>query len=236
MGGFTYTGASVSNFHHHQSVAPIEPPNPPQRPPSAAHMNPYLDRLQPYPFEKLAELKRGIEPNPNLSPIALSIGEPKHPTPAFIGETLLAHLHQLSAYPNTRGLALLRETIADWLTRRFQLPAASLDPERQVLPVNGTREALFAFAQAVVDARARRAGADAEPLLSDLRGRGAARRRDTALSALHRRNRLRAGLRRRRRRDLAPLPVALSVLTGQPHRCGHRPAWADAADRLGPGT
>ena len=117
-------------------------------------MNPYLDRLQPYPFERLAELKRGIEPNPNLAPIALSIGEPKHPTPAFIGETLLAHLHQLSAYPNTRGLALLRESIADWLARRFQLPAASLDPERQILPVNGTREALFAFAQAVVDPRA----------------------------------------------------------------------------------
>jgi len=117
-------------------------------------MNPYLARLHPYPFEKLAELKRGIEPNSDLAPIALSIGEPKHPTPAFIGETLMAHLYQLSAYPNTRGLALLRETIADWLAKRFQLPTASLNPERQILPVNGTREALFALAQAVVDPRA----------------------------------------------------------------------------------
>jgi len=117
-------------------------------------MNPNLDRLQPYPFEKLAALKQGIEPPASLSAIALSIGEPKQPTPAIIGEALLAHLHQLAVYPNTRGLPLLRGVVAEWLTRRYQLPAGALDPERQVLPVNGTREALFAFAQAVVDPRA----------------------------------------------------------------------------------
>lgn len=114
-------------------------------------MNPDLARLQPYPFEKLAALKAGIEPPVELGHIALSIGEPKHPTPKFIVETLIAHLHLLSAYPTTRGLPALRQTIADWLTRRFQLPAGSLDPERQILPLNGTREGLFAFAQALVD-------------------------------------------------------------------------------------
>lgn len=114
-------------------------------------MNPDLDRLQDYPFEKLARLKQGVEPPRTLAPVTLSIGEPKHPTPQFISETLITHLHGLSSYPLTRGQSALRRTIADWLTRRFRLPVDSLDPESQVLPVNGTREALFAFAQAVVD-------------------------------------------------------------------------------------
>jgi N-succinyldiaminopimelate aminotransferase len=114
-------------------------------------MNPDLDRLQPYPFEKLAALTADIEPNSGLDHIALSIGEPKHPTPSFITEATVAHLHGLSIYPSTRGLPELRATIAEWLTRRFALPDGGVDPERQVLPVNGTREALFALAQVVVD-------------------------------------------------------------------------------------
>jgi len=114
-------------------------------------MNPDLARLQPYPFEKLAALKAGLAPPAALGHIALSIGEPKHPTPDFITESLIAHLHLLSSYPSTRGLPALRQAIADWLTRRFHLPPASLDPERQILPLNGTREGLFAFAQALVD-------------------------------------------------------------------------------------
>ena len=114
-------------------------------------MNTDLDRLQPYPFEKLAALKAGIMPPESLDHIALSIGEPKHPTPGFISEELLTHLHGLSGYPITKGTAALRQAVAKWLTQRFKLPAESLDPETQVLPVNGTREALFAFAQAVID-------------------------------------------------------------------------------------
>ncbi len=114
-------------------------------------MNPDLDRLQPYPFEKLAALTAGIVPPSGLNRIALSIGEPKHPTPGIITEALIANLHGLSVYPSTRGLPELRATIASWLTKRFALPAGDIDPERQVLPVNGTREALFAFAQTVVD-------------------------------------------------------------------------------------
>jgi N-succinyldiaminopimelate aminotransferase len=114
-------------------------------------MNPDLGRLQPYPFEKLAALNAGVEPASSLEHIALSIGEPKHPTPGFITETLIAHLHGLTVYPSTRGLPELRTTVAEWLGRRFALPDGGIDPERQVLPVNGTREALFAFAQTVVD-------------------------------------------------------------------------------------
>jgi N-succinyldiaminopimelate aminotransferase len=114
-------------------------------------MNPDLARLQPYPFEKLAKLKAGIAPPTGLAHIALSIGEPQHPTPRFLTEELISHLHTLANYPTTRGGTPLREAIATWLTRRFQLPEGSVDPERHVLPVNGTREALFAFAQAVID-------------------------------------------------------------------------------------
>jgi N-succinyldiaminopimelate aminotransferase len=107
--------------------------------------------LQPYPFERLTELTRGIEPPAAITPIMLSIGEPKHATPAFITEEIITHLHGLSRYPTTRGEASLREAISTWLTRRFRLPGASIDPERHILPVNGTREALFAFAQCVID-------------------------------------------------------------------------------------
>lgn len=118
-------------------------------------MNPHLDQLQPYPFEKLARLKQGLSPAPGLSPISLSIGEPRHATPPRITETLLAHLHLLSSYPGTKGLALLRQAIADWLTKRFTLNPNVLDPERHILPVNGTREGLFAIAQTVVNPNSR---------------------------------------------------------------------------------
>ncbi len=114
-------------------------------------MNPLLDTLQPYPFEKLSRLKSGIHPPDDLRHIALSIGEPKHPTPPFIGATLTAHLGALTQYPASKGLPELRQGIAQWLSHRFSLPAEAVDPERHVLPCNGTREALFAFAQAVVD-------------------------------------------------------------------------------------
>ena len=113
-------------------------------------MNPHLRRLQPYPFERLARLKAGVTPPADRTHIALSIGEPRHPTPALITEALIEHLHGLSVYPTTRGGDALRAAIAHWAERRFAL-AGGLDPQRQVLPVNGTREALFAFAQAVVE-------------------------------------------------------------------------------------
>ena len=114
-------------------------------------MNPDLDKLQPYPFEKLGRLKGSVTPPDGLAPIALSIGEPKHQPPGFITEELITHLHGLANYPSTKGRPELRQAIGRWLTRRFDLPDGSIDPERHVLPVAGTREALFAFAQAVVD-------------------------------------------------------------------------------------
>jgi N-succinyldiaminopimelate aminotransferase len=113
-------------------------------------MNPDLDHLQPYPFEKLAQLLAGIAPA-NKPAIALTIGEPKHPVPPFVLEALARALPAIDSYPTTAGAPALREAIVDWLSRRFRLAPGTLDPERHVLPVNGTREALFAFAQAVVD-------------------------------------------------------------------------------------
>lgn len=114
-------------------------------------MNPHLAKLQPYPFERLARLKQGINPPADKSHIALSIGEPQHPTPSLISDALIANLKGLGNYPATKGIATLRQAIADWLARRFLLPTCAVDAERHVLPVNGTREALFSFAQCLVD-------------------------------------------------------------------------------------
>jgi N-succinyldiaminopimelate aminotransferase len=113
-------------------------------------MNDALNQLQPYPFEKLRALLGSVQVPAGKSPIALSIGEPKHRSPEFVAEALRANLDQLAVYPTTLGIPALREAIANWCGQRFGLPAGVLDPARHVLPVNGTREALFAFTQAVV--------------------------------------------------------------------------------------
>ncbi|MDH4235577.1 MAG: succinyldiaminopimelate transaminase, partial [Gallionella sp.] len=112
-------------------------------------MNPDLDRLQPYPFQKLATLFREVKPNPDYRAISLSIGEPKHATPQFIKDALTANLDRLANYPTTAGSDALRSTIASWLSKRYGIPAP--DAKTHILPVNGSREALFAFAQAVID-------------------------------------------------------------------------------------
>ena len=111
-------------------------------------MNPLLEKLQPYPFEKLRRLLAGATPNEKLKPINLSIGEPKHPTPELVTTALVRALDGLSVYPLTAGLPELREAIAGWLARRYAIPKP--DAATQVVPVNGTREALFAFAQTVL--------------------------------------------------------------------------------------
>ncbi len=111
-------------------------------------MNPRLARLQPYPFERLRALLEAVDPNPELRPINLSIGEPKHPTPALVRDALVQALDGLAAYPPTAGMSELRETIAQWIMMRY---GVRLDPHTQVLPVNGSREALFAFAQTIID-------------------------------------------------------------------------------------
>ena len=115
-------------------------------------MNPLLSLLQPYPFERLRQLFAGVTPNPAYRPISLGIGEPKHPTPAFIQDALDAATRStpsgLAAYPATAGDLALRQSFAAWLQRRYGL---ALDPVTQLLPVNGSREALFALAQTVID-------------------------------------------------------------------------------------
>ena len=116
-------------------------------------MNPLLARLQPYPFERLRGLLAGKPANPGLRAIDLSIGEPKHPTPQLIRDALVGALDGLATYPRTGGIPELRQAVSAWLARRYGIPAP--DPEREVLPVNGSREALFAFAQTVLAPGAR---------------------------------------------------------------------------------
>ena len=114
-------------------------------------MNPLLARLQPYPFEKLRALIAGNNPPASATPINLSIGEPKHPTPALVKEALASSLEGLASYPATAGTPELRHAISAWLAHRYGIPAP--DAQTEVLPVNGSREALFAFAQTVLDPR-----------------------------------------------------------------------------------
>ncbi len=114
-----------------------------------SRMNPNLNKLHPYPFQKLRDLLHGITHEPSLKPVNLSIGEPKHATPAFIKQALTDGLDGLSNYPTTLGNAELRQAIGNWLVRRYGIPPLSI--EKEIIPVNGSREALFAFAQAVVD-------------------------------------------------------------------------------------
>ncbi len=112
-------------------------------------MNPDLERLQSYPFQKLSALLEGVTPDAGRAVVALYIGEPRHPTPEFIKRALVEHLDGLANYPSTLGGEGLRSAIAAWLMRRYGLKA--IDPATQIVPVNGSREALFAFGQAIID-------------------------------------------------------------------------------------
>jgi len=112
-------------------------------------LNPLLAKLQPYPFERVRALLADATPDPKRKPIDLSIGEPKHPTPQFIKDALVGALDGLATYPRSIGLPELRKAISGWLARRYGIPAP--DPETQILPVNGSREALFAFAQTAIN-------------------------------------------------------------------------------------
>jgi N-succinyldiaminopimelate aminotransferase len=112
-------------------------------------VNPHLDKLQTYPFEKLRRLMAGVTPDPELAEIKLYIGEPRHATPAFIKEALAAALDGLSNYPATAGQPALRQAIAGWMKQRYGL---AIDPDTEIIPANGSREALFSLTQAVVDA------------------------------------------------------------------------------------
>ncbi|MEQ6292411.1 succinyldiaminopimelate transaminase [Vogesella sp. GCM10023246] len=113
-------------------------------------MNPHLELLHPYPFQRLRQLLAGVTPPADKPHINLSIGEPKHPTPEVVKQALIGALDGLAAYPATLGSEALRRSCADWLARRYQV---TVDPVREVLPVCGSREALFSFVQAVIDPR-----------------------------------------------------------------------------------
>ncbi|MDB5918640.1 MAG: succinyldiaminopimelate transaminase, partial [Massilia sp.] len=126
-------------------------------------MNPQLKKLHPYPFEKLRQLFADVTPNPDYPAISLGMGEPKHPTPAFIHKALAHSLHGLASYPSTIGSDPLRGAIASWLERRYGVPP--LDPATQVLPVNGSREALFGIAHCVIDASRQSTTQPAQPAL-----------------------------------------------------------------------
>ena len=117
--------------------------------PNTRYTNPSLQLLQPYPFQRLRDLFAGVTPNPAFKPINLSIGEPKHATPKLITDAVVSNLAGLANYPTTVGSLALRTAISGWISRRYGLPA--LDPETSILPVTGSREALFAFAQVVID-------------------------------------------------------------------------------------
>jgi N-succinyldiaminopimelate aminotransferase len=119
-------------------------------------LNSNLDRLQPYPFQKLNKLFEEIAPNSSYRPISLHIGEPKHPTPEFICKALTDNLASMAHYPTTLGAHSLRENLASWVKRRYGL--TGIDPDTEIIPVNGSREALFAIAQAVVDSSRPQAG------------------------------------------------------------------------------
>ncbi len=112
-------------------------------------MNQNLDLLQPYPFQKLKKLLADTSRSASFKPVDLHIGEPKHSTPDFIRQTMIQYLDGLASYPTTQGSLALRQSIANWLMQRYHLPV--INPETEVIPVNGSREALFSFAQAVVD-------------------------------------------------------------------------------------
>jgi N-succinyldiaminopimelate aminotransferase len=122
---------------------------------NAGAVNPRLDRLQPYPFERLRSLLAGIDPPADRKPIPLQIGEPKHSPPAAVLAELASRLAGLGSYPTTLGVTELREAIADWLERRYRLPHGRVNRETMVIPLAGTREGLFAVAQALLDPQSR---------------------------------------------------------------------------------
>ena len=114
--------------------------------------HPHLTKLQPDPFEKLRLLFAGVTPSSAYSAISLGIGEPKHPTPALIKQALIDHLDGLASYPATAGSEALRNSVSQWLSRRYNIPA--INPATQILPVNGSREALFSLAQTIINTEA----------------------------------------------------------------------------------
>lgn len=177
-------------------------------------MNPDLQKLQSYPFQKLARLFGEVTANAAFKPISLHIGEPKHETPRFIKDALVGGLDGLANYPTTLGSDALRGAISQWLAQRYGIPAP--DAKTQVLPVNGSREALFAFAQAVIDrSKPDPVVISPNPFYQIYEG-AAFLAGDTAFLQHLAGKRLRDGLRATLRRCLAAHATHLRLLAGQP--------------------
>ena len=193
-------------------------------------MNPLLARLHPYPFERLKELTRSVVASRAHAPISLGIGEPRHATPELIERALVDALPTLSSYPATAGEPALREAFAGWVQRRY---GVGLNPSTQTLPVNGSREALFALAQTVIDPT--RAGATVvcpNPFYQDLRRRGAAGRCADSLCQQRPGAQLRCRLVADRRRHLGAHATAVCLLAWQPDRCGNAAGRVEDAVRV----
>ena len=184
-------------------------------------MNPDLNALHPYPFEKLAALKASLTPPAGLAHIPLTIGEPQHAPYQGALEALIAHQLEMARYPATNGLPALRDAIATWATQRFQL--AGLDAERQVLPVNGTREAIFAFVQAALDRTRPAKVAVPNPFYQIYEGA-------TLLAEADRRERLPPRFFSGQRRHLARCADRVYLLAGQPDRRRHATGRVQTAD------
>ena len=190
-------------------------------------MNPRLDLLQPYPFERLRTLLAGAVPPASLRPIPLSIGEPRHTPPAFIAAALVRALGEsLGSYPVALGLPQLREAIARWLERRFGLPAQTVRADDMVLPVNGTREALFSFVQAAVDAESAARGSRPlvlmpNPFYQIYEGAALLAGAEPRFLNCTASERLPARPGRNRRGHLESLPGPVPVHARQPHRRRH---------------
>ena len=188
-------------------------------------MNPDLAKLQPYPFQRLRTLFHGVTPAADFTPINLSIGEPKHATPALIRDALIENLDGLASYPLTQGNEGLRLAIAHWLEQRYRIP--HINPQTQVLPVNGSREALFAFAQAIVDRATDAVVISPNPFYQIYEGAALlGRRAHPIISTPCPSNGFRMDFASVPRRHPAPHPIGVRVLARQPHRQG------DGAGRL----
>jgi DNA-binding transcriptional MocR family regulator len=136
--------------------------------PIISAMNPQLSRLHPYPFERLRHLLAGVQPNPDYHPVSLGIGEPRHATPELIIDALKKHPSELATYPATAGSLEFRQACSAWLKRRY---AVDVNPDTEVLPVNGSREALFAFAQTVLDGNPQSVVVSPNPFIKFTRAR-----------------------------------------------------------------
>ena len=200
-------------------------------------LNPLLDTLSDYPFEALRTLLNPVTPVVNDPPILMSVGEPQHQPPALLTETLAAHAHEWNKYPPMAGTPELRQAIADWLTRRYRLPAGAVDPDRHVLNLGGTKEGLYLFSSLVVPrekAGRRPVVLVPNPYYLVYNGAATMAGADAVFLDATARERVHARSRGDPARDPGAHRAVLSVLAGQPAGHDRQPRLSEAGDRAGP--